>query len=192
VEGEHRHYKQPVQRTRKVREFTSSLNIAWVGDIGHCTCCKCTYFASHLDHQNRIQNSLLTQFRELESNLEAYLIKELLSSSRCFMECNEVTDIERFCPKKLPGNKERKLVEELEHRFCPDDKTVCKAECMTKQQYWNKKLPIISYKKLEAYDSSLLDLMKKSWLHYNLHGNQSYEPQVLVKEGKIVPGMYGL
>jgi len=107
------------------------------------------------------------------------------------VECNEVTNIERFCPKSLSAKKERKLAEELQHRYCPDDKTVCKAECMSKQQYWNKKLPIISYKKLEAYDTSLLDLMEKSWEHYNLRGNESYEPQLLVKDGNIIPGTYG-
>ena len=108
------------------------------------------------------------------------------------MECNEVTNIERFCPRTLSGKKDRKLIEEFQHRFCPDDKTVCKAECMSKQQYWNKKLPIISYEKLETYDTSLQDLMEKSWVHYNRHGNDSYEPQILVNEGRIVPGTCSL
>jgi len=104
------------------------------------------------------------------------------------MECNEVTHIEKFCPQSLSAKKERRLAEEFQHRFCPDDKNVCKAECMSKQQYWNKKLPIISYQKLQTYNTSLRDLMEKSWKHYNLGLNNTYEPEVLIRDGKVVPG----
>lgn len=123
------------------------------------------------------------QEKQLQLNLESYLIKELLSSSRCFVECNEVTNIDRFCPKTLTAKQEKSSVE-FQHRFCPDGKTVCKAECMAKKQYWNDKLPIISYEKLSDYNSSLGDLMEKSWKHYNLPESDPYSVQSLVTNGK--------
>ncbi|KAG9245813.1 hypothetical protein BJ878DRAFT_499752 [Calycina marina] len=127
-------------------------------------------------------------FRDLENQLqwdvEKYFIKELLASSRCYVECNVLyDDAKHFCP----ASGKAILEEEREHRFCPDKTHVCKAACLTKKQRYNKKLSVFGAKHLDKYDTSLKELLKNSWNHYNLHGSKSYEANLLFVNGTQTP-----
>ena len=75
-----------------------------------------------------------------------------------------------------------------QHRVCPDESTVCQASCWTKQGANNKKIPLWGYKKLEEHNSSPRKLLVNSWAHYQAQGNQSYNPQSLIKEGVVDDG----